>query len=85
MEDSALFYMEGGINMRPQFTPKRFTPEQLEKANNVNIILYAQRAGYELHPIKDKGYRIPGFGGLYIDQNGSKWNCFSQLKGGGPI
>lgn len=71
--------------MRPQFTPKRFTPEQLEKANNVNIILYAHRAGYELHPIKDKGYRIPGYGGLYIDQNGSKWNCFSQLKGGGPI
>jgi len=77
--------MEGGKMMKHQYQPRRFTPEQLDRANNVNLIEYAQKAGYELRPIKDKGYKIPGYGGLYIDVVGAKWNHFSQNKGGGPI
>jgi hypothetical protein len=29
--------------------------------------------------------RNNSFGGLYINSDGSKWNCFSQKKGGGAI
>ncbi|WP_312907954.1 DUF3991 domain-containing protein [Tissierella praeacuta] len=63
---------------------KRFTDEEIYKANNINIMDYinslnlnTKRAGRTI--------KIEGYGGLYIDPIKNRWNCFSQRKGGGPI
>lgn len=63
----------------------RFTDEEIAKANNINIMDYARRKGLELNQVGRDSYHIKGFGGLYINPNSNKWNCFSQNKGGGPI
>lgn len=64
---------------------KRFTDEQIQIANNTNILDLAQRMGYKLKKITNDSYKIEGYGGLHIEGNGSKWNCFSQNRGGGAI
>jgi hypothetical protein len=63
---------------------KRFTDEEIYKANNVNIVDYindlkldTKRAGRTL--------RVEGYGGLYIDPSKNRWNCFAKGEGGGPI
>lgn len=63
---------------------RRFTDEEINKANNVSIVDYinglsldTERAG--------KTIKVQGYGGLYIDQMKNRWNCFSQGKGGGTI
>jgi hypothetical protein len=63
----------------------RFSDEQINQANDINIISYAQSRGYEVKKISPRSYKIPGYGGLYIDGNGHKWNCFSRGTGGGAI
>jgi len=64
---------------------KKFTDEQVELVSNINIIAYAQSRGYDLKRISNNTYKIPGYGGLFISGDGSKWNWFSQNKGGGII
>ncbi len=64
---------------------KRFSDTQIEMANNINIVAYAKSRGYELKRISDNSYKLPGYGGLFISGDGSKWNWFSQSKGGGAI
>lgn len=64
---------------------KYFTDEQISKASQVNIISYAQSKGYALKKISSNSYKIPGYGGLFIEANGSKWNWFSKGIGGGSI
>jgi len=64
---------------------KKFTDEQIELASNINILAYAKGRGYDLKQISNNTYKIPGYGGLFISGDGSKWNCFSQNKGGGII
>lgn len=64
---------------------RRFTDQQLEMADSINIIAYAKSRGYELKRISNNSYNIPGYGGLFISGDGSKWNWFSQNKGGGAI
>lgn len=63
---------------------RRFTDEEISKANNVSIVDYinslkldTKRAGRTI--------KIEGHGGLYINPTTNKWNCFSEGKGGGPI
>lgn len=63
----------------------RFTDEEVNKANNINIMEYATHKGLELTKVSRDSYHINGFGGLYINPISNKWNCFSQNKGGGPI
>ena len=63
----------------------RFTDEQIEQANSVNIISYARDAGYPIKQVSAKAYKIEGYGGLYVHSDGHKWNWFSQGKGGGTI
>lgn len=61
----------------------RFTEEQIDYANHVNIIEYARRQGY---PVKEyhRGYfKIPGYGGLLLEPD--KWYWEAEHKGGGPI
>lgn len=64
---------------------KRFTDQQIEIANGTNLIAYARSRGYELKRISNNSYKIPGYGGLFLSGDGSKWNWFSQNKGGGAI
>lgn len=66
------------------YEKRRFTDEQIDQANNVNLIAYAESMGL---PLKKTGraYKVKGHGGLYIDAYGHRWNWFSQNKGGGPI
>lgn len=64
---------------------KLFTDEQVAQANSINILDYARQAGYPIEQITPKEYKIPGYGGMRIDGNGRKWNCFSAQTGGGPI
>ncbi|AFM01478.1 DNA primase [Desulfitobacterium dehalogenans ATCC 51507] len=64
---------------------KLFTDEQVDMANNINILEYARQAGYPIEQISPKEFKIPKQGGLRIDGNGHRWNCFSTKTGGGPI
>lgn len=64
---------------------KRFTEDQISLASQVNIIAYAMSRGFEVKRISPRSYKIPGYGGLYINADGQKWNCFSKGSGGGTI
>jgi hypothetical protein len=64
---------------------RRFTDEQIAQANDINIIAYAQSRGYDVKKISPRSYKIHGYGGLYINGDGLKWNCFSKGTGGGAI
>lgn len=66
-------------------TEKRFSDSEIEQANNVNIIAYAESHGFTVKPVSPTSYKIPGYGGLFIESNGQTWNWFTQEKGGGPI
>ena len=67
------------------YQKRRFTDEQIEKANSMNLLDYAISKGFGLKKVGKNSYHIKGFGGLYINSLENKWNCFSQNKGGGPI
>jgi len=62
-----------------------FTNQQIEQANQVNLIAYARSRGHEVKRISNNSYKLPGYGGLFISGDGAKWNWFSQNKGGGSI
>jgi len=64
---------------------RRFTEEQIEQANNINIIEYAKSRGYPVKQVTPLSFKIPGYGGLYIHSGGLKWNRFSADIGGGTI
>jgi hypothetical protein len=64
---------------------RRFTEEQIAQASDINIIAYAENRGFDVKRISPRSYKIPGYGGLYINADGHKWNCFSKGTGGGII
>src|SRR6056297_1647443 len=64
---------------------KRFSDQQIEMANHTNIVAYAKSRGYDLKRVSNNSFKLPGYGGLFISGDGSKWNWFSQSKGGGAI
>lgn len=64
---------------------RRFTDEQITQASNINIIAYAKSRGFDVKKISTRAYKISGYGGLYINADGHKWNCFSKGTGGGTI
>ena len=49
-----------------------FTEQQIEQANNVNIIAYARSRGHELKRVSNQSYKLPGYGGLFINGDGSQ-------------
>lgn len=63
---------------------KRFTEDEIEKANQSNLIAYAEQLGLELKKVGNS-YKVKDYSGLYIDASGLKWNWFSKDSGGGPI
>jgi len=64
---------------------KRFTDNEIKFANESSILALAQSRGYEIKKVSDQSYKIPDYGGLYINADGTKWNWFSRGAGGGPI
>ncbi|MCX7748222.1 MAG: toprim domain-containing protein [Clostridia bacterium] len=64
---------------------KQFSDEQIDAANSINIIDYAEKKGYPIKQVTSLSYKIPGYGGLYIHSDGLKWNRFSADIGGGTI
>lgn len=67
------------------YREKRFTEEQIQDANSINIIALATSRGYDVKKITPRSYKIPHYGGLYIKADGTKWNWFTHGKGGGAI
>lgn len=66
------------------YEKRRFTDEQIQIANSVNILEYAKQY-FDVKRVGTNSYKIEGYGGLYINPINNMWNCFSQGKGGGPI
>ena len=64
---------------------RRFTQDQIEAASQVNLIAYTTSKGYGPVKVSGNAYKLPGYGGLFLKGDGTKWNWFSQNKGGGPI
>lgn len=63
---------------------RRFTYEQLQRANSVSIMDYAMNRGFKLKRI-GRDYKVPGYGGLIITPSKNCWNWYSQNTGGGII
>lgn len=63
---------------------KRFTDEEVKRADNVSIVDYISKLNVETKKA-GKTLKVEGYGGLYIDPVKNKWNCFSAGKGGGTI
>lgn len=63
---------------------KRFTAEELNLANSIDIVEYAKQKGHVVERF-GQTYRIKGYGGLVIDETRTKFNWFSESVGGGPI
>lgn len=64
---------------------KRFTDDEIDRANTISILEYATNHGLEPKRVGTNSYKIEGHGGLHINPALNKWNCFSQRVGGGPI
>ncbi|MDE6433713.1 MAG: DUF3991 and toprim domain-containing protein [Lachnospiraceae bacterium] len=63
-------------------TIKRFSDEQVERANRVDVVDYAKSLGYE---IERSGiwYKAKGKGGLYFNRPKNTWHWETQDVGGG--
>lgn len=63
---------------------KRYTNEQINKANRIDIVELAKMRGYSIIKKRDE-LRIPDMGGLVLDKKRNQWFWFAGEKGGGPI
>lgn len=63
---------------------KYFSSEDVAELRETNILDYLEERGYELEKKADS-FKLLGEGGLYINSDGTKWNCFSGREGGGVI
>lgn len=72
------------------YKKKKFTDDEIKKANEVSILSLAKNLGLNIEK-KKNAYKVPGYGGLYINEQRNQWNCFAaqlsgeQIHGGGPI
>lgn len=75
--------LEGGDFIDNQ-SYKRFSEEQVNRANSVDVVQLAKLRGY---PIVEKGKeaRVKDMGGMVIDRQRNRWYRFSENSGGGPI
>lgn len=64
---------------------KRFTNEQIEQANNINILDYSIKQGYDVKHVSGSAYEIRKQGGLTINSQQNKWYSHLNETGGGPI
>ncbi|GHV34410.1 hypothetical protein FACS18949_10410 [Clostridia bacterium] len=64
---------------------RRFTDEEIFRANSVSLVEYAKSRGFELTRHSSREWKIHGFGGLTIDERKNQWYCVLANKGGGAI
>ena len=63
----------------------QYTPEQIQKANEVNLIEYAERIGYQLEKGDKRSLHAKKSGGLYFFPDSNKYYHFTTDKSGGVI
>lgn len=64
----------------PKMT-KRFTDEQIERANRVDVVEYARSTGLEIEK-SGQWYKAKHMGGLYFNKNANTWHWETQDCGG---
>lgn len=64
----------------PKIT-KRFTDEQIERANRVDVVEYARSNGLEIQK-SGQWYKAKHMGGLYFNKNANTWHWETQDCGG---
>ena len=73
--------IEGGESIEAY---KRFSEEQIDKANRIDIVELAKMKGYPVYKKGDE-LRIKDMGGLVLDKKKNQWFLFAEETGGGPI
>lgn len=68
-----------------KYKKPRFTNDEIERANNISLLNYAEKQDLNLREVSPNSCHIKGYGGLYINPEDNTWYCFSKKKGGGPI
>lgn len=63
----------------------RFTDEQIEQANGVNLLELARQYGYELEDKERKAFHAKHSGGLYFYKNNNTFKHFGMDAKGGAI
>ena len=63
---------------------KRYTEQQIDHANNIDLVSYIERQGYEIKR-QGRDYKVSGQDGLLIKADRKIWWHELTGKGGGPI
>jgi hypothetical protein len=71
--------------MARKLNEHRFTDEQIEAAENVNVLDYIQREGYTLQKHGIRHYRLKEMDSLVIDPGKNRWKRYSENVGGNAI
>lgn len=71
--------------MQQRESYKRYSDEQIDRVNTINIYDLAKQRGYVVRDKNSKIAEIRGQGGLDIDKIRNRWYCHSTKVGGGPI
>lgn len=61
---------------------RRFSDEQIERANRVDVVDYVKSLGYEVKKQDKKWYKATGQGGLYFYRPENTWHWETQDAGG---
>ncbi|SFR77336.1 DUF3991 domain-containing protein [Anaeromicropila populeti] len=64
---------------------KKYTQEQIDRADQTDLYELAKYRGYEVRDKSHKLAEIRHQGGLDINRNKNTWYCHSAQTGGGPI
>ena len=62
-------------------TPRRFSDEQVERANRVDVVEYARSMGFEITK-SGNWYKAKGQGGLYFNRPANTWHWETEDAGG---
>lgn len=65
--------------------PMPFTPEEMEKIFNTDIITYAEKHGMEIEKGDKKTVHVKNSGGLYLFKHGRGFICFATGKQGNIV
>ena len=64
---------------------QRFTDEQLEQANSINLLELARQYGYELEDTERRAFHAKHSGGLYFYKDNNVFKHFGSDRKGGPV
>jgi hypothetical protein len=66
-------------------TKNRFTDEDIEHVNSINLLDYVSSQGYEIERVGRDEIKVKDHGGLFIQSNNNQWNGFTLEAGGGIV